>query len=179
MNKGLALATGEYILFINAGDKLFSSDTLSQIFEKAPADIYFGETVLVNDQDKEVGTRSELTTRPLPDFLTKRAFLNGQPVSHQSFIVRNELTSKFNLKYQCSADIDWMIQAVISSEKIVNVNQVIARYMLGGTSDRRLKKCWLERAFIMFRYFNPFAVVIAHFYFAFRYLIHGAYKLEE
>ena len=33
MNKGLRIATGDYVCFLNAGDKLHASDTLEQIAE--------------------------------------------------------------------------------------------------------------------------------------------------
>ncbi len=176
MNKGLSLATGEYVLFLNAGDQLFSNQTLETLFALDDADIYYGETTLINDKQEVLGTRSELTTRPLPRNLNVRSFLNGQPVSHQSFIVRRELIGNFDLQFQCSADIDWMIRAVRNAKIIRNSGITISRYLLGGTSDRKLKKCWIERARILLRYFNPMLVLLAHFKFALRYLRHGAYK---
>ena len=39
MNKGLALAKGEYLMFLNAGDSLYSSDTLQRIADVAKNDI--------------------------------------------------------------------------------------------------------------------------------------------
>src|SRR5690606_30753578 len=54
MNKGLKLATGDYVLFLNSGDELFANDTLSKVFAAgADADIYYGETKLVNE-DREI-----------------------------------------------------------------------------------------------------------------------------
>src|SRR5690606_3344358 len=42
MNKGLALATGEYVLFMNSGDEIYANDTVAQVFATADdADIYY------------------------------------------------------------------------------------------------------------------------------------------
>ncbi len=177
MNKGLNFATGDYVLFLNAGDRLASTEVISNIFNNKPeADIYYGETNLIDEHGVIVGTRSELTTKTLPRALSKEDFLNGQPVSHQSFIVRKHLAGNFDLKYKCSADIDWMLQAVIEAKSIVNVEQSVSNYLLGGTSDRQLLKCWKERALILLSFFSVRKVMAAHVRFALRYLRHGAYK---
>ncbi|HEY1007401.1 MAG TPA: glycosyltransferase, partial [Sphingobacteriaceae bacterium] len=44
MNKGLALATGDYVLFMNSGDEIYAADTVEKVFATAPsADVYYGE----------------------------------------------------------------------------------------------------------------------------------------
>ena len=43
MNKGLAAATGDYVIFMNSGDEFYKTDTVERVFETAPdADIYYG-----------------------------------------------------------------------------------------------------------------------------------------
>ena len=52
MNKGLHKATGDYLVFLNAGDTLYADDTLSLVAEKAtdsPAVIY-GDTAIVDNE---------------------------------------------------------------------------------------------------------------------------------
>ena len=57
MNKGLAAATGDYVLFMNSGDEFFARDTVAQVFASAPdADIYYGETEMINrSEERRVG----------------------------------------------------------------------------------------------------------------------------
>ncbi len=177
MNKGLQMAHGEYILFLNAGDELSKPTVFEEIFDsKQKADIYYGETNILNKDRKVIGTRTELTSRKLPGQLTKKDFLNGQVVSHQSFIPKRSLATPYNLKYQCSADIDWMLQIISRSKKIVNVNQPISNYLQGGISDTQLGRCWRERFMILMKYFDPLAVILAHFRFFARFFVWGRYK---
>src|SRR5690606_38456206 len=58
MNKGLHHATGDYVLFMNAGDEIYSNDTVSKIFAHEPdADIYYGETEMYDDHWQSLGRR--------------------------------------------------------------------------------------------------------------------------
>lgn len=176
MNKGLNIAKGEYVLFLNAGDELASSDILSTIFKDSTnADIYYGETNILNTDRRIIGTRTELTSRKLPAQLKKKDFLNGQVVSHQSFMPKRALCELYNLKYKCSADIDWMLKIISNSKRIVNVNQPVSNYLQGGISDRLLLRCWWERFSILLRHFNSWQVFISHIKFVERFLRIGKY----
>ena len=177
MNKGLKMAQGEYILFLNAGDELSKPTILEEIFNSKPdADVYYGETNILNKDRQVIGTRTDLTSRKLPQQLKKRNFLNGQVVSHQSFIPKRSLATPYNLKYKCSADIDWMLQIISRSKKIKNVNQPISNYLQGGISDTQLARCWKERLVILLNHFNPLAVLFAHLNFVLRFFLWGRYK---
>ncbi len=177
MNKGLEIATGKYLLFLNAGDQLFSPATLTNIFSSDTiADVYYGETVIIDEKNESLGTRTELTSRKLPKSLVKNDFLKGQVVSHQSFIPKKVLVKPYNLKYKCSADIAWMLAIMTTAQVVVNVQSPISKYLQGGISDRHLITCWKERFAIMLNHFNPVTVLWAHVQFAFRLLNYGRYK---
>ncbi len=177
MNKGLKMAQGKYVLFLNAGDELSKSTILEEIFNtKQDVDILYGETNILNNKRQVLGTRTELTSRKLPAQLAKKDFLSGQVVSHQSFIPKRSLTTPYNLKYKCSADIDWMLHTITRSETIVNVSQPISNYLQGGISDTQLARCWKERLVILLNHFNPLAVLFAHLNFVLRFFVWGRYK---
>src|SRR5476651_671654 len=56
MNKGLAVATGDYVLFMNSGDEFYTKDTVASVFATADdADIYYGETEMVDDAVQSLG----------------------------------------------------------------------------------------------------------------------------
>src|ERR1700744_2808717 len=58
MNKGLAQATGGYVIFMNSGDEFYDKDTVKAVFGSAPdADIYYGETEMINDDGESLGQR--------------------------------------------------------------------------------------------------------------------------
>ena len=59
MNKGLSLATGDYVLFMNSGDEIYSSDTVEKIFATKPdADIYYGETEMFDENWTSLGAKT-------------------------------------------------------------------------------------------------------------------------
>src|SRR5690606_9511499 len=49
INKGLAAATGDYVLFLNSGDEVYDDRTLENVFSAADnSDIYYGESKLID-----------------------------------------------------------------------------------------------------------------------------------
>ncbi|WP_258104025.1 glycosyltransferase family 2 protein [Marinoscillum sp. MHG1-6] len=177
MNKGFKMAQGEYVLFLNAGDELADSSTLDKIFStKVDADIIYGETLIMNQNREVLGTRTELTSRRLPKHLCKNDFLNGQVVSHQSFIAKKSLCNEYDLKYSCSSDINWMLEIISRTSSIKNTNLAISKYLQGGISDRQLATCWKERFSILCKHFSIPLVIWQHLKFALRFLKMGAYR---
>src|ERR1700761_611826 len=58
MNKGLAAATGDYVIFMNSGDEFYDINTVSNVFASEPgADIYYGETEMINENGENLGQR--------------------------------------------------------------------------------------------------------------------------
>ena len=155
MNKGLAMATGDFVLFLNAGDRLASRDTLAKIAACASpqTDILYGETMLVNEQYRHIGTRSELTVQKLPENLTWRNMNKGMVVCHQAFLPRLELTPQY-MPDNLAADIDWVIQCLQKSKKIVNTHTIISEYLMGGISKTRHQQSMKDRYQILKKHFG-------------------------
>ncbi|HSZ71495.1 MAG TPA: glycosyltransferase family 2 protein [Cytophagaceae bacterium] len=173
MNKGLKAATGEYVWFMNAGDQVHGEHVLEAIFSKdKEADVYYGETNLVNENRKVLGTRSERSTRQLPDALTYHDMLYGMVVCHQSFIARRSLVGPYDTNYRCSADIDWVIEVLKKSTKIVNTQCILSDYLVGGFSIQQQKLAWKERFQIYNHHFGIVKNSWATIYIVFRQLIH-------
>ena len=108
MNKGLATATGDYVIFMNSGDEFYAADTVSNVFATAGnADIYYGETEMINEARESLGQRRHKA----PSSFTWRDFKYGMSISHQAIYIRRSLTEPYDSKYQLSADIDWIIRA--------------------------------------------------------------------
>jgi glycosyltransferase involved in cell wall biosynthesis len=108
MNKGLALATGDYVLFMNSGDEIYALDTVEKVFDSAPeADIYYGETEMYDSYRNNLGRRRH----QIPEIFTWRSFRYGMNISHQAIYIRRALTEPYDLNYNLSSDIDWIIRA--------------------------------------------------------------------
>jgi glycosyltransferase involved in cell wall biosynthesis len=174
MNKGLRAAKGDYVLFINAGDQLNSNITLSSVFYSLPAgaDVIYGETHLIDESGKVLGTRSALSTRKLPEKLKYQDMRYGMAVSHQSFMVKRDMAPSYEASYRCSADIDWVIRALKKSKKTVNAQVVIAKYLVGGFSIRQRRLCWKERFQVYKTHFGLPKTLLAHVWIVLRYVVY-------
>ena len=168
MNKGLSLATGDYVWFINAGDEIYEPTTLEGLMPhfQQRADIVYGDTVYVNLSREVLGLRKK---RP-PKKFTWKSFRNGMTVCHQSILVSRKIAPKYDLQYRVCADIDWVIIAMKNSKTVCNSQQILSRFLLGGFSKQHEKKSWKERFAIMRRHYGLFQTLLFHIIIAFRYV---------
>lgn len=163
MNKGLALATGEYVLFMNSGDEIYAPETIAEVFAAAPSgDIYYGETEMYDENWKSLGQRRHRA----PEHFDWRSFKFGMNVSHQAIYIKRSLTEPFDLKYKYSADIDWIIKAAKKSSNIVNTHQYVAKYLIGGMSKQKHLESLKERFKILSHYYGLIPTLFNHFFIA-------------
>lgn len=173
MNKGLAKATGDYVLFLNSGDELYAKDTIASIFSKgSAADIYYGETKLLDEKRNILGDRRHKA----PDTFSWRSFKYGMNVCHQAIYVKREIAEPYDTQYQLSADIDWVIRAARKAKKIVNVQSYVAKYLVGGLSQKRQQQSLKERYAILKKYYGTIPNIINHGIIALRLLY---YRLKH
>lgn len=160
MNKGLNCATGDYVWFINAGDQIKQSDTLQSIIKQDPAiDVYYGDTMLIDENDNYLGMRR---LRP-PQKLSWKSLGMGLVVCHQALIIKRALVSKYNLKYLIAADFDWVMNALKKSSQILNTRTVLIKYMQEGFSRHHVAKALSERFFIMQKNYGIIQTLYFHF----------------
>lgn len=147
MNKGLALATGDYVLFMNSGDEIYANDTVTKVFATAEgADIYYGETEMYSEAWVSLGQRRHQA----PQKFNWKSFKYGMSISHQAIYIKRSITSPYNLNYRYSADIDWIINVAKKAKHIVNTHQYVAKYLVGGVSKQKHMDSLKER----FKIFN-------------------------
>jgi glycosyltransferase involved in cell wall biosynthesis len=159
MNKGLALATGEYVLFMNSGDEIYAPDTVEKIFATEPdADIYYGETEMFDEHWQSLGRRRH----QVPDRFTWKSFRFGMSVSHQAIYIKRSLTEPYDLHYQLSSDIDWVIKCAKKSKKIKRVEDYVAKYLVGGMSKKRHRQSLKERFQIFSKHYGLVPNLVNH-----------------
>jgi glycosyltransferase involved in cell wall biosynthesis len=164
MNKGLGMATGDYVLFMNSGDEIYAMDTVAKVFATADdADIYYGETEMIGSNVQSLGQRRHKA----PETFTWRSFKFGMNVSHQAIYIKRSLTEPYDRQYHLSADIDWIIRAAKKSEKIVKVDGYVAKYLVGGMSKQKHRQSLQERFNIMKRYYGLAPTLFNHLVIAF------------
>lgn len=169
MNKGLGMAQGDYVWFINAGDELYDPGTLCKIFDDDKgmySDIYYGETLIIDQHRQPVGMRRQKT----PEKLSWKSLKYGMVVSHQSIIVKRSVAPVYNLGYTCSADIDWVIRSLKQAKTIKNTHLILSRFMDGGRSKSTISPSLKERFRIMKENYGWLRTVLYHFVIAVRFL---------
>jgi glycosyltransferase involved in cell wall biosynthesis len=159
MNKGIEFSTGDYLWFINSGDEIYSADTLQELFTKNQmADIYYGDTVMIDSQGNEIGKRR---LSP-PEHLQWANFLGGMVVSHQSFICSSKVAGKYNLRYRFSADYEWCLLALKNAKTICNAHQILSRFLDGGITKKNVISGLKERFRIMVEHFGLIRTICSH-----------------
>lgn len=173
MNKGLRMARGKYVLFLNAGDTFHSDDTLQAYADRASRrdDIIYGDTVIV-DSERRIKGKRHLSA---PDILTHDSFAKGMLVCHQAFMVRRELAPDYDLTWRFSADYDWTIKCIRNSDPVrcTNLRQITIDYLNDGMTDRNKIKSLRERYKIMSRHYGALRTFRNHLGFIFRALDRG------
>lgn len=159
MNKGLALASGDYVLFMNSGDEIYDEHTVQEVFDSSPgADIYYGETEMYNDNWESLGRRRH----EAPEQFDWTSFKYGMNISHQAIYIRKSILTPYDLKYKYSSDIDWIIKAAKKSSNIVNVHRYVAKYLVGGMSKKKHRESLKERFQIFTKYYGLIPNIFNH-----------------
>lgn len=166
MNKGIHLATGDYLWFMNAGDEIAEADTLSKVFNLAQnADIYYGDTIMIDENGNKIGNRR---LQP-PKNLNWKSFKKGMLVSHQSFIVKRSIVDLYNLKYHFSADFEWCLIALKRATQIINTQLTLSLFLDGGVTKQNIKAGLKERFKIMSQYYGLIPTLYEHLFIAFKF----------
>ena len=159
MNKGIAMASGEYLWFMNAGDVFYSDNTVESLIEELnQSDIVYGAAVLVDDQGRDQG----LYHKTLPEKLTWKNFIKGMVVCHQALIVKRSMVEVYSLDFKIASDIDWAIRNCKKTNKIHNSNTILCKFQTGGLSKKRQRLALQERFKILKNHFGLIDTILAH-----------------
>lgn len=145
MNNGIALANGDYVIFMNAGDKFHDCDVIANIIKntgcKSPAVVY-GDCAYI---DRGVYFH-------LPADHTR--LTQEMSICHQSILVRADLIKKlkFNTEFKIGADYDMMLNLYLGGYEFLHSGIIIADFYTGGVSSVNIVKCIEEQCCIKDKY---------------------------
>lgn len=183
MNKGLALAQGLYVWFMNAGDRLHGTDTVERLkvelssmnARKTPntwPDFIHGETMIVDERYNVLGPRR----LKAPENLTWKHFRKGMLVCHQAMLVKRNLAPTYDVRYMYSADVDWSIRSLKASTLIHHTPLVLCDFQHGGITSKQMKASLKERFRIMSNHYGLTTTLLLHTWFILR---AGWFKLRH
>lgn len=132
MNKGIEKATGAWINFMNAGDRLASPRVLEEIFSQEidpSVGCIYGQTLNVTPD----GQKKQDVYIP---FYRNSRYFRGMGFNHQSVFVRTDLARRFrfDLSFKVAADYQMMNQIFCSGAVFREVPQIISEVDVTGFS---------------------------------------------
>lgn len=133
MNRGAAVSSGEYLLFLNAGDELRSSTSLSEAMVRlAGKDIYYTDAVF--------SSRGSEWIQKYPDHVNLD-YLLIHALNHQNMLLRRNFLAEqggYDESFGIISDWAFMVKAFWKSRpSIERLPIVISRYFLDGISGAK------------------------------------------
>ena len=152
MNKGIKLATGDYLLFLNAGDYLIHYNvvkSLMNLFESCEFDVIYGNALFINPSSEKYYIKT--IAEQLDAYFFYQNFL-----PHQATFYKRELFEKFG-KYEEKFEIisDHIFNKKLLYDNCVlvkHINYIISVFLCDGISstDKGLQ----ERQIFQEKYFS-------------------------
>lgn len=123
MNKGIDLATGEWLYFLGSDDELRDNDVLSNIateLQKDDADFVYGDAWFLKSQGKHIGE------------VDRKKLMTQTNICHQAIFYKKDLfkqLGKYNLAFKIWADWDFNIRCFSHPNvKIKYIDLIVANY---------------------------------------------------
>lgn len=149
MNKGIRLAKGKYICFINSGDIL--------VFPKKLNFIEFDEDIISFGKSFEDFNGNIKNKVPNTSMLSK--VWEYMPLNHQGLFIKNSIYKKYglyDLNFKICSDNEWLLRYIIkSNQQSINFqNKIMVGMSRGGISDQEssLMKMTIEHFLIRKKY---------------------------
>ena|ERR1035437_5520008 len=157
MNKGIKNSTGEWLIFLNAGDTFADCTILEKIFlNNNLKDKYFIYSPFFacgsNGNTKIIYPKKELKYQNL---------INNQIICHQTVLINRKYVKPYNLEYKLRADYDWIINLVknVEAHQIFFYPKPTINYLLGGKSNKLIIRDIYETTSIAISHFGIIALL--------------------
>ncbi len=148
MNKGIVLATGEFIYFIGADDWLYNDNVIADVIPwlNGNYDIVCGKVYLIDKQNKIKYLHGNK--------LSRNDVMVGKMAPHQGMFTSKNIIIKFNEKYKVAADYEFFLKMVLEDSRVHFIDLIIANYDLSGISSIDYKTVTDEYSKIINEFLN-------------------------
>ena len=140
MNKGLALASGEYVGYLNADDVYASKEAIAQVAEALnnnPVDLIYGNIQHVRENDLGTVVRDWKA-----GVFTPAGLRTGWMPPHPGTFIRRNVMQEmggFDTRYRIAGDYDLMLRCLLRSDvRISYLPKLLTKQRTGGASTRSL-----------------------------------------
>ncbi|MHB8845795.1 MAG: glycosyltransferase family 2 protein [Nitrospirota bacterium] len=152
MNKGIGLATGDWINFMNAGDRYHASDTVSRVVQSMAndSDLIYGHCQMIYGPDFSVVWKAGDT----------QDLWKGMIFRHQSLFTRAAVCRSipFDLTYRISGDFAFIYACYVRRLRFRSLDLTVSAVSLGGFSDLNLVQAMRESRRIVMNHENTLRV---------------------
>ena len=150
MNKGIKLAHGEYLNFLNAGDCYYDKYALEKVISAEPqADILCGNKKLGTDDKEKIWEAPEKITDELLYFST---------IGHQASFIKRDLFNQYGLydeNYKIASDWEkWIVFFLQHHCSYQKINEKLTTFDLTGISSCNISLATQERTEIINKYYS-------------------------
>ena len=146
MNKGVRASSGDYLLFLNSGDTLYSEHTISDILPKLIAD------------DLIIGRIMKVPGNVLSDSGMKLSLFHfiDKSLPHQATFIRRNLLMEtpYDEKYRIVSDWKFFVQAVVIGNcSYKYIDDIVSYYDCNGLSSNNRDESFVERDMVLHELF--------------------------
>ena len=157
MNKGIILARGKWLNFMNAGDIFYENNTIERIFlgKNYDVDFFYGDCKIVYNPKF-----SRIQQAGVINNLWK-----GMIFSHQSLFTRSHVFEKykFNINNKIGADYEFIYNCYINKHKFYNLHFPVSENLAGGLSDTDRLGSILSRWSTVHKFSRDFRLDVYYF----------------
>ena len=156
MNKGLELASGQWINFMNSGDTFYSQTTIEQVFSNTyQKGVIYGDVMFSFDRTNEVLVKAS----------DLKYFWKGMQFVHQAAFVSTDLMKEhpFDTQYNLIADYNSLYKMFLSGANFQYLGFTICNFLAGGLSDNNPKSI-IECQHMIFPLHRNFSIRLYYYY---------------
>jgi glycosyltransferase len=146
LNKGISLATGDFIAFLHSDDLYAGSSVVEDVMKVLESDEsldgVYGDLIYTPKHDTSKVLRY-WKSKEFDSSLLKQGWMPAHP----TLILKKEVYEKygnFDLGFKIAGDYDFMLRVLSTGIKVKYIPEVLYKMRVGGESNKSLKNIMLK-----------------------------------